>query len=221
MDSARMHIEFRSRINRINSNKNKTYLPQEIDLFLNASMTKFIKDTVSSISPNLGFEDIQERLDDVRTLIKTDSSNSVEGGTLELKSFDRGKRVDLPGNYNHLVRVSADTFNNCFNYKKVPCRSYSNEIIDTILVTEFHRSHVKSPVCNLHNTLIKVYEDRFTVSNIYVTYLTTYPEIVYQVEDCVLPAHTHSDIVDLAVSRVNSVLNSGNYEKYLNEIKNN
>jgi len=221
MDSAGMHIDFRVKANRVNSLKNKVFQPQEIDLFLNDQMSRFIENAVNSVVASEGFEDIQKNLDDVRTLVKTDSSNAAEGGTLELKSFDRGKYILIPDDYLKRIRVSSDTYNDCLTYRKRPVRMYDNEIVDTILVTEFYRSHVKSPVGDIHNSKINVYEDNFTVNSIYLTYLTTYPSIVYNDTDCILPDHTHREIVDMAVSKVNSVINAGNYEKYLNEISNN
>jgi len=221
MDSATMHIDFRAKANRINSLKNKTFVPQEIDLFLNDQMEAFISNIVDTVIKDKGFEDIQANLDKVRPLVKTDSTDTTEAGTLTLNSFDRGKYIDIPSDYIRRIRISADTENYCLEYNKRPCRVYDNEIIDTILVTEFYKSHIKSPISSIHNTMVRVFEDKFTVSNIYLTYLKKYPLIVYDSQNCVLPDDTHRDIVDMAVSKVNSVINAGNYEKYLNEISNN
>lgn len=220
MDSNTMHIEFRVRFNRINSNKNKGFLPQEIDIFLNGAMSEFIKDIVDTVTPLEGFEDTQGLLDKIRTIVKSDSSNPANNGTLTLNTFNRGKYINIPSDYLRRISVSADTNSFCTRYNYVPTRVYSNEKVNTILVTPFYRSHVKSPVTSIHNNDIKVYEDKFTVNSIYITYLTKYPAIVYNSVDCILPVDTHDDIVDMAVSKANSVLNSGNYEKYLNEIKN-
>ena len=76
MTSVEMHIEFRVKFNQVNANKNKAFLPQEIDLFLNDQMDKFVElrtDREGNYK-NEGFEESQRRLDEIRTVIKENIS---------------------------------------------------------------------------------------------------------------------------------------------------
>lgn len=227
MDSATMHIDFRVKFNKVNSNKNKSFLTQEIDLFLNDQMDRFVELRTSPKGnyKNEGYEDVQKRLDDVRTVIKEGTTNISEqsGKTpLTLNSFTRGKYIVLPADYLKLVSDWSDTATLCSNYYMKPNRLFANDrMIQLALADEFHTTHPKSPVSQIMNTELRVYERDFTIANIYISYVYKYPKIVYGVQSCVLPDHTHREIIDMAVAKVNAVIDTANYEKYINEISKN
>jgi hypothetical protein len=233
MTSNEMHIDFRVKYNKVNSNKNKVFLWQEIDLFINDQTDKFTE-TRTAPEGNYkgeGFEESQKRLDDIRTVIKEGTTNATKSAeypsmvALTLASFDRGKVVTLPSTgvdaYRKLVSDSSDTNTTCANRFNVPNRLFSSEIIDQALNDPFHKTHSKSPISELIKNDLRVFEDGFTVANINVVYVYQYPRIVYGSVDCALPAHTHREIVDNAVAKVDAVLNTGNYEKYVNSISKN
>ena len=229
MDSLGMHIDFRVKFNKVNSNKNKAFLKEEIDLFLNDQMHEFVENRTNPKTnyKGEGFEETQKRLDDIRTIIKEGTTNQEDPDysnktPLVLESFQYGKRITLPTDYKKLVSDWSDTYTVCSNHYMTPNRLYSNNRdVQLALKDPFHRTHHESPVSQITNTELRVYEDNFTVSNIHISYVYNYPSIVYGTQDCVLPAHTHREIVDMAVEKVNAVLNTGNYEKYLNEISKN
>lgn len=233
MDSVRMHIEFRARFNRINSNKNRGFFKEEIDLFLNDSYDEFVetRSTRKSNHKAEGFEDTQKRIDDIRTVVKEgttsedrllidDSLILLDSGVLSV--FNRGKYVNLPmdGDYKYLklVNDACDTSTNCATYRHSPNRLFSSEWVNNALKDAFHRSHAKSPVSEIKGNKLFAYEDGFTILDFHVVYVYQYPKIEYETQDCILPIHTHREIVNNAVDKVNSVINTGNYEKYLNSI---
>ena len=226
MTSVEMHIGFRVKFNQVNANKNKAFLSQEIDLFLNDQMDKFVElrtDREGNYK-NEGFEESQRRLDEIRTVIKENSTNAAltPPGTLVLSSFDKGKKITLPVDYKKLVFDGCDTDAPCnFKYSYVQNRLTSNQLIGHVLHDKYHTSHPDSPVSQIVNSELRVYENNFTVTHIYITYVYDYPRIVYNVQDCVLPKDTHREIVDMAVSKVNAILRTGNYEAYVNEISKN
>jgi len=229
MDSVEMHINFRVLFNEVNSNKNKRFLPQEIDLILNDQMGAFVE-TRTAPSGNYkdeGFEESQKRLDDIRTVIKEGTTDQTDPEyskktPLTLSSFRFGKYVNLPADYLKLISDWSDTYDNCLNYYIKPNRLFTNNRkVQLALNDPFHKTHPQSPVSQIVNNELRVYEDGFTISNIHISYVYKYPAIKYNTQDCVLPVHTHREIVNMAVNKVNSVLNTGNYEKYLNEISKN
>lgn len=233
MTNQEMHIDFRAKFNKINSNKNKAFFTQEIDLFLNDQMDAFVetRSTPKSNHKGEGFEETQKRLDDIRTVLKeaTTSQDIVDTyptySKLILYTFTRGKRVALPSTgsaiYRKLVADSSDTNTTCYSEIEAPNRLFSSETIRQALRDPFHKSHYESPISELVGNDLRVYEDGFTVSNIHITYVYEYPKIVYGSTDCILPAHTHREIVDMAVKKVDAVINTGNYEKYVNSISKN
>ena len=232
MTSLEMHIDFRVKINEVNSNKNKRFTPEEIDWILNDQVDEFVetRSTPKSNNKNEGFEETQKRLDDIRTVIKEATTDGDKVTTYDLVAliigeFDKGKTITLPSTgdyvYRKLVSDTSDTTTTCSIHAKVPNRLFSTAIIANALKDEFHTSHAESPISELVGTTLRVYENDFTVDNIAIFYVYEYPRIVYSSVDCVLPVHTHREIVDMAVSKVNAELNMGNYEKYLNEISKN
>ena len=229
MNSVEMHIDFRVKFNKVNSNKNKAFLTEEIDLFLNDQMDKFIE-TRTAPEGNYkadGFEESQKRLDDIRTVIKEGTTNADDADydsmtPLVLNTFEHGKKITLPNDYRKLVGDWCNTYTPCANYYMTPNRLFTNNRrVQEALKDLFHTTHPESPVSQLVNNELRVYEEDFTVSNIYISYVYKYPAIVYDSQSCVLPEHTHREIVDMAVSKVNAVMLTGNYEKYLNEISKN
>lgn len=222
-----MHIRFRTLFNRINANKNKSFLPQEIDILLNDQMSKFIevRTTRKSNAKTEGFEDTQKRLDDIRVVLKegtTLPSASVIGKEqLQLTSFLKGKAIALPANYRKLVDDSSNTFTMCANYEDVPNRLFSSEIVKNALRDSFHTTHALSPISELVGNILRVYENNFTVSAIHITYVYNYPNIAYNTQDCVLPEEAQREIIDMAVAKAKALVDSGDYEKYLNEISKN
>jgi len=232
MTSVEMHIDFRVKFNKLNSNKNKRFMPEAIDLIINDQMDKFVE-THSARSGNIpgeGFEDVQRRLDDIRTVIKEATTNIAKSLTddillLELKSFSRGKYIELPTagdvKYRKLVADYSTTTTVCDTYENEANRLFSSETIPVALKDPFHTSVAESPISELVGNLLRVYENNFTVVDLNIVYVYQYPRIVYNSQDCVLPVHTHREIVDMAVSKVNAMLNIGNYDKYFNEISKN
>lgn len=224
-----MHINFRVLFNEVNSNKNKRFLPQEIDLILNDQMGTFVETRTAPPGnyKNEGFEESQKRLDDIRTVIKEGTTDQTDPEyskktPLTLSSFRFGKYITLPTDYLKLISDWSDTYDNCLNYYIKPNRLFTNNRkVQLALNDPFHKTHPQSPVSQVVNNELRVYEDGFTISNIHISYVYKYPAIEYNTQDCVLPVHTHREIVNMAVNKVNSVLNTGNYEKYLNEISKN
>jgi len=230
-----MHIDFRVKINEVNSNKNKRFTPQEIDWVLNDQMDEFVETRSTPKSNNKveGFEETQKRLDDIRTVIKEATTNATRVTTynliqLTLGTFNRGRSVEVPSSgdyiYRKLVSDSSDTVTTCTNHSNAPNRLFSSEIVQNALKDEFHTSHPESPISELVGSTLRVYENDFTIADINIFYVYQYPRIKYDSidsTDCILPIHTHREIVDMAVSKVNAKLNTGNYEKYLNEISKN
>lgn len=225
MDSVNMHIRFRTLFNRINANKNKSFLPQEIDILLNDQMSRFIeiRTTRKSNAKGEGFEDTQKRLDDIRTVLKEGTTlvNVAGKEQLALTSFPKGKAIMLPTNYRKLVAGSSNTYTRCANYEDVPNRLFSSEIVRNALRDSFHTTHALSPISELVDNTLRVYENNFTVSAIHITYVYNYPNIAYNTQDCVLPEEAQREIIDMAVAKAKALVDSGDYEKYLNEISKN
>ena len=71
MNIDQMHIAVQQGVDKINSQHSDLLLPEEIDLELNKNIQRFINQRFNSKSNRyqVGFEESQKRIDDIRTLI--------------------------------------------------------------------------------------------------------------------------------------------------------
>lgn len=121
-----MHIAVNLGVQKIASFQADTLLPQEIDFELNIAMMRFIKQRYNSNSnrQGKGFEQSQKRIDDLRNLVVTTSSNTISTGGFALDSLGSYiystnssniyvERATLPLDYLFLVSVSASVSYYC------------------------------------------------------------------------------------------------------------
>jgi hypothetical protein len=79
-----MHIGFRFEIDESTNLENPSFEPEEIDLWLNKAIKKFVKTRYSGINiKGESFEQTQKRIDDLRTLVAQETLPCVAGGTKE------------------------------------------------------------------------------------------------------------------------------------------
>ena len=115
-----MHIAVNLGVQKIASFQADTLLPQEIDFELNIAMMRFIKQRYNANSnrQGKGFEQSQKRVDDLRNLVVTTSSNTISAGgfltdALGTYIYTTGntniymERATLPLDYLFLVSVTA------------------------------------------------------------------------------------------------------------------
>jgi hypothetical protein len=116
-----MHIAVNLGVQKIASFQADILLPQEIDFELNIAMMRFIKQRYnpSSNRQGKGFEQSQKRIDDLRNLVVTTSSNTISAGgflndALGTYIYNTSntniyvERATLPLDYLFLVSVSAE-----------------------------------------------------------------------------------------------------------------
>ena len=115
-----MHIAVNLGVQKIASFQADVLLPQEIDFELNIAMMRFIKQRYnpSSNRQGKGFEQSQKRIDDLRNLVVTTSSNTISAGGFLTDALGTYiyttsntniymERATLPLDYLFLVSVSA------------------------------------------------------------------------------------------------------------------
>lgn len=140
-----MHIAVNLGVQKIASFQADTLLPQEIDFELNIAMMRFIKQRYNANSnrQGKGFEQSQKRVDDLRNLVVTTSSNTLSAGgflndALGTYIYNTGntniymERATLPLDYLFLVSVTAYV------------RYYCNEnIVNAVLLAKVDYDWVK------------------------------------------------------------------------------
>lgn len=121
-----MHIAVNLGMQKIASFQVDNILPQEIDFELNIAMQRFIKQRYSPLSNRVGkgFEQSQKRIDDLRNLVVTTTSDTFIGGGFASDALGEYmytnsstniyiERAILPLDFLFLIAVSAEVHYKC------------------------------------------------------------------------------------------------------------
>lgn len=194
------------------------FYPEEIDSYINKMILRFVKDRWDkSDNEELGFEEIQKRLDDIRVLIShasVDTDNGTNGNTY----------IDLEPDYMFFVTgsgVATVGYDDCLltpdpekDYS-VPLRVVKHSKLPVMSRDPYSRSSVNTGLlCTIQNHTLKVIGDKKSILK-GVTY--NYIRIPEKVDvnlgtDCELAEHTHDEIVDLTVQHILEVIESRRYQ---------
>lgn len=102
MDLDRMHIEFKVGVDKVDSFNSANFLTEEIDILLQNAYEEFIETRMSGLNEHrTGFEETQKRMDDLKGLMSTYTSNSF---TINSDNLSNSVFVDLPDDYRHAIQ---------------------------------------------------------------------------------------------------------------------
>lgn len=208
-------IEFRVKFNKLNTNKNKNLLPEEINLLLQDQLKKLVTIICSDRSNNRqeGYGDSRLRVDMLQDHIAEDSTNLSLQGTLTLASFSNGKYTVAPTNQFMIVGIEADSTSTCSVHSRKPCREFPTGIdLRQALNNTFYTTTCLSPIAEVRDNKIFIYENGFTVTNIYTSYCKTLPTIQYTTVELPFSDELWRLVVDSAVNKAVAI-NNGNPDR--------
>lgn len=212
------HIEFKIALDKLDSSAYPDILVEEIDYFLNEAQERFIK---TRYSPNNiyreGFEEIQKRTDDLRTLVVTNyaavSAVATETNTYKA-DFDtlwsnEAQSIAATELYRFYLRGRARSVKAGCTSTYVSPKLVRQVELERILLDPFNNPKLNCPVAYFERgDLYLVTDGTFTIDRFKVTYLkkqatitygTQYPTPVADV-NCELPEHTHKELVSIGVN---------------------
>ena len=238
MSPRELQIEVERRLQLINPELSLAgKLPSDtIISFINEAIDKFWKTRYSGLNyKQRGFEQDQKRTDDLRTLVTKHTYKDTDISKINQVEYT----VTLPDDYVILLGDTAGispadgVINNCWekdalgNYKI----KYSDTIEGTIetvdrikenSLSEYHLKYTKAkPIKLMQDNTITLYTDgQYKVAEYTIEYLKR-PSKVTLVDTPTdeytdLPAHTHMEIVKIAVQLILGTL--PNYNVYSNEV---
>jgi hypothetical protein len=206
-------------LQRVAANAYDFLLDEEKEFWLNRAQDRFIKDRafISGDVKRIGFEGNQKRLDDIRTLVTQDYTD-----TWTPETTAGWQQVDLPADYLYLVNLRADMYiNRCGQVTTsspediVPVRVVDNAEVYFMQRNPFAKSSIDSPLATVSEEDIRVYQDAesFILKGIYADYIRIpQPIDVTLGQDCELADHTHQEIVDIAVKNILEAIESPRYQ---------
>lgn len=224
-----MHYDFLFKVNRVDSVNKENWIPAEIDWALNYAIETFVKQrTGTSNNKQLGFEAIQKRIDDLKTLVIKSPTTQQAGLTPTLVSTGmyEVELSNLSFPYLFYLRGQADIV-------KSGCSSRTAKMVQVqhddlseagsfhgpnwtwgIIPIVFGRS---DNVADGEGSIYLYTDNLFTISTVYVEYLKrpnkvcigTYTYLdgtTPALTECDLPEHTHSEVVDMAVADISKII---------------
>ena len=208
MTTREMHYDFKRKLNKIDSQKNRNLLVPEIDWLLNEAAELFVKKVAQPKTENgLGFESSQRIIDDIKSIV-------TEGTWLTVSN----NLIALPADYLYFVRCRVRlSKNNCKSQEAV---LYIREHRDLFEESTFYNASFEWREVNgvFTDQGIQSFTDgTFTIDQAKLTYIRKWPYF-HNAQDfgagsynhpsgvtltgtvqCDLPAQTHREIVDIAV----------------------
>jgi hypothetical protein len=194
MTAAEMLVYFRERYN-LSSNVNWGKQDDELYLYLNAAVTKYTNTRVSGNNA-LGsvVNSSVKSNDDLRTLIKTSASLASAGTVVEIVN---AITYTLPADYmfglQAYLEIAATDWVSCDFISHLESRKYTkNSTNDPVI-------DIPKVIINDETKFTVIFDGSLTPVNAKIVYIKT-PNVIGAASNCDLPAHTHYEIVETAVT---------------------
>jgi|SRR5688500_14389610 len=238
MNMREMHYDFKQKLNKIDSQKNRNLQVPEIDWKLNEAQEIFVKVIAQPrLRSQLGFEINQRTIDDIRTIVlnQTPANNNC------IQTFNFGDDsflAQIPEDYWFFVggKVYA-TKDSCVNVR-LSIRPVTHD--DEHDVSVFDRSSFEWRIANIrfNKDGIKIFTDgTFDINLLCLNYIKK-PVRIHNAQDfhngqyewpdgtllsgtqaCELPEPVHGEIVDLAVLLTSIDINSPDTQQKQNKVQ--
>ena len=225
MVRASMHTEFKFLMDKIDSASNPLFLETEIDRLLNIAQDKFVTKRAFGNNPRrTSFEEDQKRRDDLRTLIVQSNLTAIDN---PINAKPNSQHFSLPDHYRHAINEEALLYaeETGTNYRRVSVKPITHDRYNKIIDDPFNKPH-KNTVYRLGfgddgNICELVHGEDQKISIYYLRYLKE-PLQIQIGQDCILPDHTHREIIRMAVVEALEGIESPRYQSSkieLNEIE--
>tara|TARA_Y100000004_G_scaffold62249_4_gene69724 strand:- start:2859 stop:3536 length:678 start_codon:yes stop_codon:yes gene_type:complete len=220
-----MHKEFMILIDKADSGGAPSFLPSEIDVFLNAAIERFVSKRAFGNNPRrTTFEEDQKRRDDLRNLILQDTINP-ENVDLSGANKINGIFVRLPRNYRHAINEEAQIELSDRSLHTVSVKPITHDRYNKIIDDPFNKpeQHTVYRLDYSGDRFELICGEGTRLSKYYLRYIK-HPNVVDYSDNkgCDLSEHTHREIVRMAVLEALENIESPRYQSSkieLNEIE--
>lgn len=185
--------------------------PAELDFFINRAIERFYKTRYSGNNvKGESVEETQKRTDDLRTMFRRNpaSATTIASVSTGLFSYLLPDGLGTDPKYLFLISctvgVNVDECGDTIQGERIiKARQITHDQLDEYLRDPFHKPDLDECLYVFEGDKVFIYTGGlYTVKSFNMVYLT-YPAKVDSTSiptvDCDLPAHTHQEIVDIAV----------------------
>lgn len=237
MNLIEWHYEFNLKMDKVDSVSKRNFTPVEKDWIFNEAIGLFVKQRYGlNNSKRTGFESIQKRTDDLRTL-QIKSPTAQQPGVVPVRhqgDIYEFRISDFEYPYMFLTHLTAKALKNGCE-KTISIRQVQHDDLNIALSDEFFKPsftwsealavEARSDETNDKKGSVYVYTDDFEILEIYPEYIKQPNKVWigsynsldgnYKIGDpiveCDLPEHTHSEIIDIAVSECSRIIENPNF----------
>ena len=232
MTRSEMHIEFKLLMDKAGEGGSPSFTASEIDRFLNMAQERFVSKRAFGNNPRgTGFEEDQKRRDDLRSLIVGTTLNPETGLNIGLLIAGKPNSTffKLPPDYRHAIQEEVIKDLSDLD-ARTPVKPISHDRYNKIVDDPFNKP-TKNTVYRLGLGRLTENEDFVelvhapgeTIANgYYVLRYIKNPLEIDESQDCMLPNHTHREIIRMAVVDALETVEQPRYQSSkieLNEIE--
>ena len=226
MNIQQMHIELMQSLDKLNSSAFADLMPEDRDYFLNEAIVRYTKTCYTGNNPlQAGFEVIQKRTDDLKTLVVTEFptittvtiEENIYKADLSLLYLDENLSSLSSNKYWFFIRGRARIVKSGCTSKYINIKIYQHDDLNNTFEDPFKRPTFNEAVgyfengnlyiATINGTSIDRVKLSFIRKPIEVKYGSVYPIPTTDV-DCDLPEHTHKEIIQTAVAVALEIMES-------------
>lgn len=204
------HQSFKIGVDKSDSLNYPDFLPEEVDVFFNKNIEKFIAQRLYGTNPKReGIESTQKRFDDLLTLVSSSNINSFATSALMKPN---SKTATLPTNYLHAIEEEAGiTYLDCngtTTSARVPVYPIMHDQYNKLIRDPFNKPDETGVLrMGLAGSMELIMGTGVTLTNYYLRYIrvpatvaygSTYSTVAPDV-NCDLPNSVHNEIIQMAV----------------------
>ena len=216
MDIKTMHLYFKDRLQKADSQQNRNFLIPQIDMILNHAQDVFIHRLAEPVrsKKTYGFEINQKIIDQLRTLVTSQTTSCQSVALVN----DNKYVAAIPNDY--MFYISSTVHCSTDVCQDIPVRLTIRQHDDKFESSQFDKSDLFWGIVNgtFYDNGIMIYTDgTFTPNTLCINYLHepaymhnaadfqtgtyTLPDgtVLTGTQDCELPEVAHNEIIDLAV----------------------
>ena len=205
MTKSEFHIAFKLELDKTNSLSYPSFLPEEIDYWINRGIDVFVKTRAFGTNPKgTGFQEDQKRSDDLRTCMNIGyyAPVAVNGNTYIF---------ELPTDYWFMLGESAIIsylWNGVNSTKEVPfteatIETYKTKMYNTLNNFNMNYDYAEPIRFYSNNKIYTITDGNYSISSIGLIYITK--PTIFDITDTTtneytyLPDHTHEEVIKIAV----------------------
>ena len=219
MTITQMHVAFKLILDKTESLQYPSFLPEEIDFWLNQGIIKFVKTRYSGTnSKREGFEQSQKRIDDLRTLVREltipcTATDAIKPNGYVLTNGFGNALFDAPdgpywlslGEEVEIIFTSTNARPGVETRKRVgvtdsTSNDYRWKVDDPVAPHVLHYDEAKPLRLFYNDTIEFITDGNYTIDKAYIRFIKKPVEVSLTTPtDCDLAEVTHDEVVALAV----------------------